>query len=104
MYKIVITNLAENDLKDAISYISNELKNKTAAKNLLDETESVINSLSDMPDRYPVVRDTALAAQGIRMINIRNYSAFYVVREESNSVTVLRFLYSRRDWINILKD
>ncbi|MBQ9531811.1 MAG: type II toxin-antitoxin system RelE/ParE family toxin [Eubacterium sp.] len=104
MYKIVITNPAENDLRDAISYISNKLKNKIAAKNLLDETENMINSLSDMPERYSVVNDAVLAAQGIRMINITNYSAFYVVREESKSITVLRFLFSRRDWINILKD
>lgn len=103
MYKVVITNPAEEDLRKAISYIANDLKNIVAAKNLLDEVERTINSLSEMPNRFHIVDDELLASQGIRMVQIKNYLAFYVVREEAKSVTVLRFLYARRDWMNILK-
>lgn len=103
MYKVVITNPAEEDLQKAVSYIANDLKNIVAAKNLLNEVEGTINSLSEMPNRFHIVDDELLASQGIRMVQIKNYLAFYVVREEAKSVTVLRFLYARRDWINILK-
>ncbi len=104
MYKVVITKPAEEDLRKAVSYIANDLKNVIAAKNLLDEVEKTINSLSEMPKRYHIVDDELLAIHGIRMVQIKNYLAFYIVREETKSVTVLRFLYARRDWLNILKN
>lgn len=104
MYKIVVTNPAANDINNAVLYIANELNNKNAAVNLIDETQKAINSLSDMPGRYPVVGDASLAQLGIRMLQIKNYLVFYVIREETKTVVILRFLYSKRDWKNILKN
>ncbi len=46
MYKIIVTEPAQKDLRDAVSYISNELKNKQAAFNLIDIIEKTINSLT----------------------------------------------------------
>lgn len=104
MYKINITETAENDLHDAALYIANILNNKPAAVRLLDTAESEIASLADFPERNPLVRDAFLAANGIRMQAIKGYLAFYVVRGETKSVTILRIIHSRRDWISILKD
>lgn len=104
MYKIIITVPAANDLNEAVLYIANELNNKEAALHLLDETQKTVRSLSEMPSRYGLVYDTTLAELGIRMVQIKKYLVFYVVREETKSITVLRFLYARRDWKNILKN
>ncbi len=103
-YKVVITEPAEEDLRNAILYIANDLKNIIAAKNLLNEVENTINSLSEMPKRFHIVDDELLALQKIRMAQVKNYLVFYVVREETKSVTVLRILYARRDWMGILKN
>ena len=103
MYKVIVTEPAQADLKKAVMYIANELRNETAAENLIDEAERAFSSLSDMPERNPVVMDGVLATQDIRMVQIKNYLAFYVVREETQTVSVIRFLYARRDWMNILK-
>lgn len=104
MYKINITDTAQADLNNAALYIVNTLKNKTAALRLLDTAEDEMSSLADLPERNPLVRDALLAANGIRMQAVKKYLAFYVVRSETNSVTVLRILHSRRDWVSILKD
>ena len=101
-YKIVVTDPAKEDLKKAVSYIANDLKNSIAAKNFVDNADRIIRSLSEMPKRYPIVKDNMLAAQEIRIAQINNYLAFYVVREETKTVAVLRVLHSRRDWNNIL--
>ena len=103
MYKVIVAEPAEDDLKKAVLYIANELRNKTAAENLIDEAQRVFSSLSDMPERYPAVSDSILATQGIRMVQINNYLAFYVVREETKTVSIIRFLSARRDWMSILK-
>lgn len=102
MYKIIVTDPAQKDLQNAVSYISNELKNKQAAFNLIDLVEETVKSLTDMPERYAVV-DEILSREGFRFIPIKNYLLFYIVRKETQTVVIQRFLYARRDWINILK-
>ncbi|MBD5138761.1 MAG: type II toxin-antitoxin system RelE/ParE family toxin [Ruminococcus sp.] len=104
MYEINITETARADLHNAVLYIANTLNNKAAAIRLLDTAEKEISSLADFPERNPLVRDDLLAANGIRVQNVKKYLAFYAVRNETNSVTVLRIIHSRRDWISILKE
>jgi toxin ParE1/3/4 len=103
MFQINITEPAERDMSDCARYITVELRNKVAATRLLDEAEDSIYSLEDMPFRCALVKDETLAQQGIRCLPIHNYLLFYIVREETKTVTIERFLYRRRDWTNILK-
>ncbi len=104
MYKLIITKAAENDLRNAVFYIAYDLKNEAAANRLLDETDKQLSALCDMPECNQLVRDSFLASKGIRIKIIGKYLAFYVIREESKSITVLQFLHSRRDWTSILTD
>lgn len=104
MYKINITETAHTDLQNAASYIADTLNNKAAANRLLDAADKELSSLADFPERNPLVRDFFLSENGIRMQMIKNYLAFYVVRSETKSVTILRIIHSRRDWISILKN
>lgn len=104
MYQINITESAENDLKDAALYIANILNNRTAANKLLDTADKELSSLINFPERNNLVHDAFLASNGIRMQMINNYIAFYVIREEIKSITILRIIHSRRDWISILKN
>ncbi|MGN0528950.1 MAG: type II toxin-antitoxin system RelE/ParE family toxin [Eubacterium sp.] len=103
MYKITVTEPAQRDLAEAITYISKELKNRQAAVNLLNSVDKAVRSLSDMPERYAVIDDEILGAAGFRFIKIKSYLLFYIVRNESKTVVIQRFLYARRDWLNILK-
>jgi len=61
-----------------------------------------IFSLEKMPLRNALVMDERLAFQGIRKFFIDNYIVFYSVSEEEKKATVIRILYSRRDWISLL--
>ena len=101
-YKIIITEPAESDIASAVHYIAHELRNRSAAIKLLNDLESSIASLSESPERYPLVRNDHLASNGFRFLPIHKYLAFYIVREETRTVTVERFLHSRRDWGSII--
>lgn len=101
-YSLVISEAAEDDLRNAVFYIAYNLKNKIAADSLLDTVEKELSRLCDMPERNLLVRDAFLASNGVRMQRIKNYLAFYAVREESKSIVILRILHSRRDWLSIL--
>jgi plasmid stabilization system protein ParE len=101
-YSLNITDIAEEDILDTVKYITNVLKNPIAANNLLDEIERHEKILEDTPGIYPFVKDEYLAGKGLKYVKIKNFLMFYTIDERNGTVNVIRFLYSRRDWINIL--
>jgi len=103
VYSLIITEIAEEEILNTVKYIADSLKAPTAANNLLDEIERHQEILENTPNIYPFVPDEYLAQKGLRFTMIMNYMMFYTVNEDEKLVTVIRFLYGRRDWITILK-
>ena len=103
-YSLHITDIAEKDVLSTVKYITNVLKNSIAANNLLDDIERHEEILENTPNIYPFVSDEYLAKKGLKYAIIKNYLMFYTVDEENKIVNVIRFLYGRRDWKNILKN
>jgi len=103
MYSLNVTDIAEEDILDTLKYIADVLKAPKAANNLLDEIERHEEILENTPNIYPFVPDEYLAQKGLKFTRIKNYLMFYVVDEDEKIVTVIRFLYNRRDWKNILR-
>ena len=101
-YNIVITEPAEADLQEIANYIAKELKVPRLAEELVANIGEAIFDLEKFPMRHALVADENLAMQGIRKLLVANSMVFYVVYENDKVVTVLRILYGRRDWINLL--
>lgn len=102
-YNIHITSAAERDFIRAADHIEFVLKNPKAADGLLDEAEKQINSLSNFPERLPLVDDSVLASWGIRFVIVNGYLAFYTICAEENLVIVVRFLFQKSSWSAILR-
>lgn len=103
MYNITVTEPAEKDLTEAIGYIANVLKNPIAAQHLADEFEKRVSALSETPKMYQIVEDKYLASKAIRAFAIKHYIVFYIVHDSEKTVSIIRFLYGKRDWETILK-
>ncbi|MCL2442713.1 MAG: type II toxin-antitoxin system RelE/ParE family toxin [Treponema sp.] len=103
MYFVNITDIAEEDILSTVQYIANELKAPKAANNLLDEIEKHEKILEKTPHIYPLVSDEYLAEKGVKFVLIKNYMMFFIINEKKKVVNVIRFLYGRRDWQNIIK-
>ncbi|MEQ8154228.1 MAG: type II toxin-antitoxin system RelE/ParE family toxin [Clostridiaceae bacterium] len=101
-YDIQITEPAEKDLYETGAYISKKLLEPETAKKVISRIAQEITSLEDMPLRNALVDDERLAYKGIRKTVVDNYIIFYIVTEESKTVTIIRILYGRRDWMNLL--
>lgn len=101
-YIIDITKPAEADLYNIGRYIANELLEPELANKVISTIGNAILSLEEMPYRNSLVRDERLSQQGIRRILIENYIGFYIINEEDKKVTIIRVLYSRRDWDHML--
>jgi len=102
MYFVNITDIAEEDILSTAKYIADTLKAPKAANNLLDEIEKHEDELKKNPHIYPLVSDEYLAEKGIRFVLIKNYMLFFTINDDV--VDVIRFLYGRRDWKNILRE
>jgi plasmid stabilization system protein ParE len=95
--------MAEEDILSAINYIANALKAPIAANNLLDEIEKHEKTLENMPNIFPFVSDEYLASKRLKFVMIKNYIMFYTIDEDNKVINVIRFLYGRRNWKNILR-
>jgi plasmid stabilization system protein ParE len=73
-----------------------------------EDIEEIYKYIKENPYARPLVNDRYLAYLGLRSIRINNFSLFYVIKENDDikkrHIKVLRFMYSRRDWINIFKE
>jgi len=101
-YQIDVSEPAENDLKEIIRYIASQLSAPLSAINLMDLFATAIDGLSDMPQRYPLISDERLLQMGFRMLVVKNYVVFFSIDEKNKVVEVVRILYGRRDWHNLL--
>ncbi|MEJ6951706.1 type II toxin-antitoxin system RelE/ParE family toxin [Natronospora cellulosivora (SeqCode)] len=101
-YDIDITKPAEKDLYLIGRYIADELLEPNKSVEVVDKIANEIFKLGEMPLRNAIVDDDNLASQGIRKFIIDNYIVFYIVNEEKKKVTIVRILYKRRIWIDVL--
>ena len=102
MYEVQWTTPAREDLLSIVEYISRMLKAPTAAENLLDQLEMETVILEENPSIFPVSQDEYIAKLGIRHMLVKNYFLFYTIDEEARTVSIIRMMYARRDWIHLL--
>ncbi|WP_184745465.1 type II toxin-antitoxin system RelE/ParE family toxin [Spirochaeta isovalerica] len=101
-YSVEVSDTAQSDIKGIVSYINLELKNPLSAKKLAVKFRKSILSLEEMPKRFNLLKDEMLSRNGIRKMAIDNYLAFYIVDDNKKIVSIIRVLYSRRDWEEII--
>ena len=75
-----------------------------AADNLIKEIIKCLNKIKENPNIRPLVQDKYLASLGYRLMNVKNYVIFYIIDNDNKYVNVIRFLYNKRNWINLLKE
>jgi len=101
-YEVNVTESAEIDLHDIITYISEQFMAEITAMDMLHTIETSLSSLATFPERLPLVSDDRLQELGYRKLGIKNYGAFYTIDKKREVVNIERILYMRRDWVQIL--
>lgn len=100
--KLIVSELANNDLDRIVEYIIKDLKNHLAAVNLLDEIEKCYSHLIKNPLMYEKCTDIRLEKDGYRKAVIKNYILIYRFEEETKTVKVARFFYGGRNYTEYL--
>ena len=102
MYRLRVSEHANQDLDNIISYIVVQLVNPSAASRLLDEIEKCYAFLKSNPEMYEICTDSRLAKENYRKVVISNYILIYKIVESEKTIIVLRFFYSARDYIKLI--
>lgn len=104
IYQIEITEPAENDLQGIANYIAKELREPSTALGVVATIGEAILGLVQLPLRNAIalVHDERFAIQGMRKLIVDSYIVFYVVSEQDKMVIIVRILYGKREWVNLL--
>lgn len=94
-YKLSYLPIFNADLAEVWKYIAIDLRNPTAADNLMLDTEKAILKRVKAPLSFEQYHSKKERRYPYYRIHIRNFTVWYVVIE--NKMEVRRFLYSKRD-------
>ena len=93
MYKISYLPIALEDLKGIVRYIAHTLEAPRAAANLVQKIDRELIKISDNPFRCHVYSPLSILKYEYRVLNVNNYSLFYVIEKEK--VEIHRVLHSK---------
>lgn len=100
MVEIKFSPEAIADLQQTKAYITEELCNEQAAVSTVAKITKRIRMLADFPESGAPLSSVIDIETDYRYLVCGNYTAFY--RFENNTVFIVRVLYGRRNFIQIL--
>lgn len=103
MYRLEFLPIAKKDIDEIISYVSNNLKNKTAARKLANRFIKCSNDILQFPYGISTYNPLKHLNNEYRCLKVNNFLMFYTINEKENIITIVRVLYSKMDINNILE-
>lgn len=103
MYTVELLPEAINDMTEIVKYISVQLSNPTAATRLKEKITCEIKKLEENPHIYAVYEPPLMLKVELRKILVKNYTVFYYIDEIQKAVKIVRVIYSKRNFSDVLK-
>lgn len=101
-FNILVTQDAENDLKNIRDYIASNISKKTSVR-IINLIKSSIERVSLFPQFAPAVKYEPWNSLGMRRIVVKNFLVYYRVVLEENTVYILKVTYGRRNQQTVLE-
>ncbi len=101
-YRIRLSPRARDNIIDIGDYISHTILEPLTSKRFIKDMKHSILSLRQFPYRYPTINpnDNRL---DIRCMPFKNFYIFYTIDDTTQTVTILRVGYNKRNWTHILR-
>lgn len=99
-YKVIITEDAELDMDNFVSYLLFEKKNEQAATSLIEDFEAAIITLTHAAESFKVCENQHLMELGYRRINFKSHRYFMLYRVEKDKVYVDNVFHELQDFEN----
>lgn len=102
-FKYRLSQKADADLDEIVSYIAVELANPQAASDFVDKLQSVIDETCYFPDSGALVGNEYIPHTEVRKKMVGNYIMYYLSDIEKKVIYVVRIVYCRRSMDEILR-
>lgn len=102
MYRILRTDKAEDQLREAIFYIAEDSGDVDVALAYLSKIESAINRLQKFPKSGSLPRYSILKKQGYRVLVVARHLVFYRINETDKLVIIYAIVDERREYLNLI--
>ena len=96
-YRVDIAESAERDIADILDVVAFAYGDPVGASRLAGRIFEQIESLAEMPARYPISRNPVLAALGCHQFAVENFNIVYLIDEPAQAVRVVAVAYNRRN-------
>ena len=96
-FTVVISQQAEEDLRNIFEYIAFELQSVQNAAEQLSRLEKCMLSLCQMPERFRRYDKEPWYSRGLRIVPVDNYCVFYIPDLSKKIVNITRVMYGNRD-------
>lgn len=101
-YSVIYSPKAKDDLIELYSYIAFDLQVPDIAEGQVNRIRKTIRSLDFMPSRYITVEWEPWKSMRMHQVPVDNFVVYYVVNDDSRTVTVIRIFYGGRDIEDII--
>lgn len=102
MYTLRYLELAKKDVNDIVYYISNNLKNETAAYKFIELYKKNIMNIKVFPYGSSIYKSTRKLDYEYRCSRVKNYLIFYLIDETNKEIVITRVLYKKRNLLELL--
>ena len=99
-YNIEYSKESQQDLIEIKQYIKYNLQEPEIAQKLISKIRKKISALINNPEINAIIDEEIITKLEIRKLIVDNYIVFY--RIKSNNIQIVRVMYGRRNWINLL--
>jgi toxin ParE1/3/4 len=96
-WKIQYSASSREDLRSIYDYIANELLSPEYAAGQIERIMKAVRSLEDIPMRHSVYNEEPWKTKQVRFLPVDNYIIFYLPKDDSCTVNVIRIIYGGRD-------
>ncbi len=92
-YRVRITEQAQNQMANIVSYISKNLNSPVSANALIDSLERSVEALSTSAQINQLVIEEPWHSKGIRRIIVKNFLIYYTTNSAKMTVDVIAVVY-----------
>lgn len=101
-YKVIIMPPAKRRMDMYVSYTLEKLRNRQAARAILDDAKATKKKLSVIADTLKVCDNPVLARHGYRKINFEKHRFLMIYRIQGNQVLIDGMFHELQDYDGIL--
>lgn len=99
-YNVEYSRESKQDLIEIKQYIKYNLQEPEIAQKLIYKIKDKINTLKNNAEMHAIIDEDIIKKLEIRKLIVDNYIIFY--RIKNNNIQIVRIMYMRRNWVDLL--